>query len=88
MNSEPDEPDAQATDALRPAYLDIDTGRTQRLRGVALFFVAFFSVAALLVAMFTYLTSSVAMSVAVVLFMLAFMGLMGWITSRNLDERK
>jgi hypothetical protein len=88
MRLDPDDPDAPPSDPARPEYLDIDTGRAKRWRGVTLFFLAFFGVAGLLVAMFHYLTSSVAMSVTVVLFMLSFMGLMGWITSRNLDERK
>jgi hypothetical protein len=83
MNPTPNE-----HDDLHPTYLDIDTGRAKRWRGVALFFLAFFGVAGLLVAMFNYLTSSLAMSISVVLFMLSFMGVMGWITSRNLDERK
>jgi len=67
--------------------MEIDTARGRRWRGIIGFALVFLGVAGVLVLAFVYFTASVAMSVTIVMFMLAYMGAMAWLTSRNLGDR-
>jgi hypothetical protein len=70
-----------------PQYLDIQLGRGKRWAGLVGYVVLFVSVSAVLVWMFTWFTSSLALAVGVVLFLVGYMLLMGWWAGRNLEGR-
>ena len=86
MNDLPPHPGDDAASAP-PREMEIDTARGRRWRGIIGFALVFLGVAGVLVLAFVYFTASVAMSVTIVMFMLAYMGAMAWLTSRNLGDR-
>jgi hypothetical protein len=71
----------------RPKYLNIELGRGKRWAGVIGFVLLFVAVSIVLVWMFAWFTSSVALAVGVVMFLVGYMLLMGWWASRNLEGR-
>jgi FtsH-binding integral membrane protein len=70
-----------------PEQLEIDTGRRRRITGLIAYLLFFATVAGLLVFVFLQFTPSVMLAVGLVSFMVLYMSVMGWVTSRNLSKR-
>jgi len=71
----------------RHRELEIDTGRRRRITGLIAYLLFFATVAGLLVFVFLQFTPSVMLAVGIVTFMVLYMSIMGWITSRNLSKQ-
>ena len=69
-------------------YIEIDTGRRKRWLGFAAYVAFFLGVAVLLVVVFVKFTSSLGMAMFLVAFMVAYMGIMGWMASRNAEKKE
>ena len=75
---------AGAADTDEPQQeLVIELGRTRRLAGLAMWLGMVGVVAGVLVFLFVQFTASLRVSVGLVSFMLAYMGLMAWMTMRK-----
>jgi hypothetical protein len=72
----------------RPEYIEIQTGAKRRIWGWVGFLLLFLAIAGLLVVIFIQFTASVALAVALVLFMIAYMAIMGWLASRKIERRE
>ncbi len=68
-------------------YIEIPLGRSKRWKGLVGYVLFFAGVCALLVWMFARFTTSMRLAVGLVLFMVTYMGLMGWWTGRNMGGR-
>ena len=71
----------------RRQYLDIPLGRNRKWAGFIGFVLIFAAVAGVLVWVFARFTSSLPLAVLLVTFLVSYMLLMGWWTSRNIERR-
>jgi hypothetical protein len=67
--------------------LEIDTGKRKRIAGWVAYVLFFAVVAGLLVFVFLQFTPSVMLATGLVTFMILYMSVMGWITSRSLGKQ-
>lgn len=69
-------------------YVEIEIGRTRKWVGRALYVLAFAALSSLLVWMFVMLNTTFALAVSVVVFMVAYMLVMGMLASRGHDQSR
>jgi hypothetical protein len=81
-------PESPAPERSRPEYLEIDTGWRKRWLGLAGFLLAFLLVATILVYLFMQFTASLALGIGLVLFMIAYMAVMGYVAGRTVERRE
>lgn len=70
----------------RSDYLEIPLGRQKRWIGLISYCLIFLAVSGLLVLLFVRFTGSLKLAIALVAFLVSYMLLMGWWTSRNLEQ--
>ena len=63
--------------------LEIDTARSKRWRGLAIWVFLVIFVGTLLGTLFMRFTGSMRLAIVLVAFMMAYMGVMGWLASRK-----
>jgi len=71
-----------------PKILEIDTGRSRRWLGTTTYILFFIGVAAVLFVVLFQFTASLALAWGLVVFMVGYMLLMGWLAARNQDQRR
>jgi hypothetical protein len=76
------------SDPPQERFLEIDVGRGKRLLGLVLYVLAFVSLCLVLMWFFVQLNTSLALAAGVVLFMVAYMLLMGWWAGRSIDQHQ
>ena len=69
-------------------FLEIDTGRKRRWFGWVGYILFFVIVAAALIFFFVQLNTSFRLAAGLVIFMVAYMAIMGWFASGKLDRRE
>jgi hypothetical protein len=79
--NEPLPPDA-------PVELEIDTAKKRRWTGWVAYILLYLVVATLLILVLVKLWTPVALAVGLVVFIVGYMTLMGYLASRNIDRRE
>jgi Flp pilus assembly protein TadB len=78
----------ESSDNTPPKMLEIDASRPRRWIGTTAYVLFFFIVAAVLFVVFLRFTASLALAWGLVVFMVGYMLLMGWLAARNHDRRR
>jgi hypothetical protein len=79
-------PEKAPTNGRHLEFLEIDTGQAKRWKGWLGWGLIVLLVASLLVVLFVRFTGSMRLAVVLVGFMMAYMGVMGWIASSKADR--
>ncbi len=82
-----DDPSLPAGDG-EPRYMEIDISGKRRWMGLMAYMLFFLLVAGLLVLLFVKFTASMGMALLLVGFMVAYMGVMGYAASRNIERKE
>jgi len=77
-----------AGNGRHPEFLEIDTARKRRWLGVAGYGLFFLAIAVVLLIVFVKFSGSLAMGLFLVLFMIAYMTIMGHVAEGKLDRRE
>lgn len=84
----PDNHPSDASDDFPEIELEIDTGRRRRWVNWVLYVLVFALLSGLLVWFFVMLNTALALAIAVVVFMVGYMVIMGYVAGKGYDERR
>ena len=73
---------------MQPKHMEIDTSRNRRWLGWVAYVLFYLLVTTLLVVLFVKFTGSLPLALALVIFMVAYMTIMGWLASRRSDRKE
>jgi hypothetical protein len=94
ISTEPSDRDASrgslscGANGHHPEYLEIDTAQKKRWRGRVGYALLVLGVASLLVYLFMKFTGSIRLAIILVVFMMTYMAVMGWLASDQSDRRR